>query len=242
MAVMENVVNAVKAHPGVVIGGTAALVILMMLRGGSSTTAAPSGTGVVALTTDPNVVAANTQMTLASDALSANGASLAAQVSMNQTNATAALGLAAIQAGTQNNYIAASQNVANDSTAATVTQSNDAMAVALNQTNVAGAVAQSQTAAQVQIANANAAVTQNQGLSATLMNYLGQVGSFGNGTDKSTAAAQVLAFLGQSNGVNVQEPSSAQVSASNLMSQLGSGAISNDSFQSSMAALQGYGL
>ena len=137
MSVFANIVDAGKRHPMILLGGTAAVILIVLLRSGGKSSA--GATGVYAMVSDPNAVAANTQLVLAQDALTANGATLAAQVAMNADNNAAALENATIQGNIASQYIGAMQDVTNEQTAGAVDVTN-------NQT--AGAVAiQSQTIA-----------------------------------------------------------------------------------------------
>lgn len=229
MSFLAHMVDAAKKHPAVLLGGTAAVIVLIMIRSvGSKTTAGASG--VYAMMSDPTAVAANTQLVLAQDALSANGATLAAQVQMNADNNAAALANAQITGNTNSQYIGAMEDVTNQQTAG-------AVVVAQGQTSAAQAVALAQTAGAVAVAQDQTAATTSADLNATLLNTLSLANASGNQTLISTMQTQGLALLGAKNGVAVQMPTSADYAASDLLTQFGQGAITSDQLTQQLASL-----
>jgi hypothetical protein len=97
MSITNNfVTKAIADHPVITLAGVGGLVLLFMLRGSGSSSAAPSGVGII--TQDPNVIAANMQITMAHDALQATNAQTAAAVEINAQNTAAAKSLAEISA------------------------------------------------------------------------------------------------------------------------------------------------
>jgi hypothetical protein len=233
-------VDAAKKHPAVLLGGTAAVIVLIMIRSvGSKTTAGASG--VYAMMSDPTAVAANTQLVLAQDALSANGATLAAQVQMNADNNAAALANAQITGNINSQYIGAMEDVTNQQTTGAVVvaqgQTSAAQAVAQGQTSAAQAVALAQTAGAVAVAQDQTAASTSADLNATLLNTLSLANASGNQTLISTMQTQGLAFLGAKNGVAVQMPTSTDYAASDLLTQFGQGAITSDQLTQQLASL-----
>lgn len=92
MSITNNfVTKSIAAHPVITMAGVGGLVLLFMLRGSGSSDAAQSGVGII--TQDPNVIAANTQITLSHDALQATNAQTAAAVTINAQNTAAAVAM-----------------------------------------------------------------------------------------------------------------------------------------------------
>lgn len=128
---MEAVWNAIKSHPYITGGGVAILIILMYLRSAGSSSGG-TGNGVISYTTDPNVIAANTAVSVAQ--LNSQAA-IAIDANDNQTTQH----LADVTAQTSAIYIGAAQDVANKQTAGAVIIADGSNSVLIHQSDNAAA-------------------------------------------------------------------------------------------------------